>query len=90
MNGGKYIIIETMGMELAIMFDECIEHSNISNGFKNVKSAGFFTVGANQTEKDPRDISVEVFGKSVSLKKEVRKNKDEIIIKRVLRKEDKF
>jgi len=89
MEYGKYIIIDN-GHEVAILFDSLIQHCDIGTkgeGRGKAVSAGFFAVAAKPTEKDPDDISVGVFGESVTLKLKVRKDKDERLIKRVLRKE---
>lgn len=87
MQYGKYIIIEYgIGIELAICFDSCLEHLTIANGLQaEVVSAGMFAVSASPTEEDPEDISVSVFGKSITLAKTVRKGIDERFIKRILR-----
>lgn len=75
--------------EVAILFDAAISHCDIgtckdSRGI--TISAGFFAVSAEPTENDPNDISVGVFGESVTLKLKVRKDKDERLLKKVLRK----
>jgi len=85
---GKYIIKEVRGAEVAIVFDSLISHDCIGTcrGDKGgTVSAGFFSVAAAPTEKDPKDISVSCWGKSVTLKMDSRKEVDEPIIKRVLR-----
>lgn len=90
MEYGKYIIKEVRGIEVAICFDPLISHCDIGTVHESrgkTISAGFFAVAAKATEKDPDDISVGVFGKSETLKLEVRKDKDERLIKRVLRRE---
>lgn len=76
---GKYIIMEVLGHEVGIMFDSLIEHSTMAMNGK-VISAGFFSVGGG----DNKNISVSVFGKSVSLNKKSRE-KDSILLKNVLR-----
>jgi hypothetical protein len=86
MEYGKYIIIDNNGCELPIMFDFILSHRDIASD-KKVISAGFFTVGSNPTKNDSRDIEVNVFGKSVTLLKQVRTGTDERLIKRVLRKD---
>ncbi len=89
MDYGKYIIVETMGHETAIMFDSLISHNDFTDSFliSRVKSAGFFVVKSNPTKDDPDDISVGVWGESVTLKIKSKKE-DEILLKRVLRKEE--
>ncbi|KKM76065.1 hypothetical protein LCGC14_1383800 [marine sediment metagenome] len=88
MEFGKYIIVAMANIELAIMFDSMISHDDLLRSFHkdSIVSAGMFTVGAESSENDDKDISVDVFGESVTLKKKVRKGQDEILIKRVLRK----
>jgi len=87
MNYGKYIIIEHLGHEIAIMFNPLLTHSDIKS--VTVVSAGFFAVGANPTDTDQNDIGVDVFGKSVSLKKESRPQ-DSALLKKVLRVEIEY
>lgn len=88
MDYGKYIIVEQLGHEVAIMFDS-ISHADFISLYPNkefIVSAGFFLVGAKARDDDPQNIGIAVFGKSETLKLEVRKDKDERLIKRVLRK----
>ena len=89
MENGKYIVIDSGSFEDVIMFSNTISHDAFLYSFNkdNIVSAGFFAVGAEPRDGDKEDISVDVFGKSVTLKLEVRKDKDERLIKRVLRKE---
>lgn len=89
MNTGKYIIIETRGIEVAIMFDNLLAHSDFLQSFykDNIISAGFFSVMSEPTDKDDKDISVGCWGKSVTLNIKSRKEIDEPILKRALRKE---
>ncbi len=89
MEYGKYIIKEVRGIEVAILFDLLISHCNIGtrgDSRGETISAGFFVVKSNPTEDDPDDISVGVWGKSVTLKIESREE-DERLLKKVLRKE---
>lgn len=90
MEYGKYIIIESRGCELAILFDSIISHDDFLESFNRsrIVSAGKFAVGAKPRQEDPNDIEVNVFGKSVTLNLSVRKGTDERLIKRVLRKEE--
>ena len=82
MNWGKYIIVKHNGCELPIMFDKIISHADFLDLYPHdfIISAGFFEVSG---EKD-RNISVSCFGKSTTLKKELRQE-DERMIKTVLR-----
>jgi phosphopantetheine adenylyltransferase len=90
MEYGKYIIIETdLGHEVAICFDPLLGHNEIVRTSTKVVAAGFFTVGSNPTKNDSKDISVSTFGKSTTLNKETREA-DAALIKRVLRKENKW
>ena len=89
MEYGKYIIKEVRGIEVAIMFDPLISHCDIgtrgdSRG-ENI-SAGFFSAMAEPTKEDDKDISVGCWGKSVTLDLASRKEKDEVILKRAIRK----
>jgi len=86
MEYGKYFVVEMGYIEHVIMFDHLLTHADVAQGWHNVISAGFFQVGAEPTEEDDKDISVGVFGESVTLKLKVRKEKDEKLIKRILRK----
>ena len=89
MEYGKYIILDMGSYGQAIMFDQTISHDEFLNSFSKdfIVSAGMFAVGAEPREEDPDDISVSVFGESVTLGLKVRKGVDERLIKRVLRKE---
>ncbi len=90
MANGKYIIKEIRGeIPVAILFDHLISHCDIgTKGDSRGKdvSAGFFAVAAKPTEDDDKDISVGVWGKSITLKLESRKE-DAAIIKKVLRRD---
>ncbi len=88
MDSGKYIIVEIAMREMAIMFDEMISHDDLCRSFhrKSIVSAGFFAVGAESRDGDDKDIGVSVYGKSVTLNIGCRKDKDEELIKKVLRK----
>jgi hypothetical protein len=89
---GKYIIKEVRGHEVAIVFSSLINHCDIgTRGESRGKdiSAGFFMVEAKESENDPNDISVGVWGKSESMKLNSRPT-DEALIKRVLRKAVKY
>ena len=88
MQWGKYIIIDHMGLELAIVFDSIIAHADFLQSFHRdrIVSAGMFEVGAEPSKNDSRDISVCVFGNSTSLDLKCRKGEDERLIKKVLRK----
>jgi hypothetical protein len=89
MTYGKYIIKEILGTEVAILFDPLINHCDIitEGNSKKAISAGFFIVLGLPSDHDIGDISVSVFGESITLKLKVRTNVDEKLIKRVLRKE---
>jgi hypothetical protein len=90
MEYGKYIIKVVRGVEVAILFDPLISHDCIGTcrGDKGeTVSAGFFSVMAEPTEEDPGNVSVGCWGKSVTLKMESRKEQDEPLVKRVVRKE---
>ncbi len=89
MDYGKYIIKEVRGIEVAILFDPLISHCDIGtkgDSRGETISAGFFVVKSNPIEDDPDNISVGVWGKSVTLKIDSREE-DEKLLKRVLRKE---
>ena len=92
MDNGKYIIVEYMGHEVAIVFDSLISHSDFMPIWNRDKivSAGMFSTTSDPTENDPYDISVAVWGKSITTNKESRKGTDEKLIKRILRKEEKW
>jgi len=90
MKNGKYIIIDTVITGyVAIMFDSLIAHSDFLKSFNKdrIISAGFFQVKSAPTDKDPDDILVSCWGKSVTLNLES-KTEDEKLLKRVLRKEE--
>jgi hypothetical protein len=88
MEYGKYIIKEVRGIEVAILFHPLINHCDIGtkgDSRGETVSAGFFTVGAEPTEDDSRDISVSCWGKSVTLDMKSRGEKDEELVKKILR-----
>jgi len=87
MEYGKYIIIDGGGFDQVIIFDNTVSHDTFLPIFnkESILSAGFFAVGAKPSENDEHDIDVSVFGESVTLNKNVRKDKDEFLIKNVLR-----
>ena len=89
MDYGKYIIVEVMGHEVAVLFDFLIGHGDLLQSFhrKNVKSAGFFGVAGDLTPENNEDIHISVWGESTTLGIKARINKDEKLIKRVLRNE---
>lgn len=92
MEKGKYIIVEIANTKLAILFDLLISHDDLLRSFhrESIISAGFFIVSANPTKKDPKDISVSVEGRSITLKMGANKEDDPRYIKKVLRKEEKW
>ena len=88
MEYGKYIIIDNGSFEQVIMFCSTISHDFFLHSFNKdiIVAAGMFAVGAYASQDDENDISVSVFGESVTLNKKVREDKDEKLIKNVLRK----
>ena len=91
MANGKYIIIGEQ--EAPILFPSFLNHNDVAEGFggkDNVVSAGYFEVGAEKTEKDPDNIGVSVYGKSTTLDKEPRGEKDSWLIQRLLREQMRY
>jgi hypothetical protein len=90
MDKGKYIIVDMIAYEIAVMFDNTISHIDFVEMFpkERIVAAGFFAVQADSSTADPGGIWVDAFGKSTTLKIESRGDKDEKLIKRVLRKDD--
>lgn len=89
MEYGKYIIKDLGNHEVAILFDAAINHCDIGtckDSRGETISAGMFMIAAKPTEDDPEDIDVSVFGESVTLKMGNREGKDEVLIKKILRK----
>ena len=82
----KYIIVKNgIGRETAVLFHHTIEHCTFARGLfslDSIISAGFCWI------KDNGNVTV--FGKSDSLKKEVRKDKDPQIIKETIRPHEDF
>jgi hypothetical protein len=76
----KYVIVEVMGLETAIVFSDLIEHSDIGQGM-NVVAAGFCNI-FNDGNRD--ELDVDCFGRSASLKIKSRGYDDELIVKRHL------
>jgi len=87
MEFGKYIVLQGICTQ-AILFDCTQNHSDFLEMFSRdyIISAGMFCVGAKASKDDPDDIDVSVFGESVTLNLKPDKEKDEWLIKRILRK----
>lgn len=88
MTHGKYIIKKIGDEEVAILFHSSINHCDIGTCKQSrgeVISAGFFVVLGEPSDDDSGDISVGVYGESITLKLKVRTNVDEALIKRILR-----
>ncbi len=77
MDHGKYIIIDSMGLETPILFPSYMFHTDISRN-SEVVSAGNFQVWGHG-----EDIQVSAFGKSTTLKMNSRE-RDAELIKRLL------
>ncbi len=92
MRYGKYIIIKNGSFEEVVMFSNTIAHSDFLHSFHkdSIVSAGMFVVGAKPSENDEQDISVDVFGESVTLDIGIRKGVDEKLIKKLLREDYTF
>ncbi len=91
MANGKYIIVGEM--ETPILFPTVLNHNDVAEVFggkDDVVSAGFFEVRAEKTEGDPDNISVCVFGKSTTLNKVSRVEKDSRLIQRLLRNQHRY
>ncbi len=93
MKHAKYIIVEIRACELPILFHPIISHADVGKGFK-VISAGFCEVGAEATEKDDENISVGVWGRSITLKDKdgnyvvSRGEEDPLLIQKMLREQE--
>jgi len=90
MDYGKYIMLKDG--YTPILFPCHLTHSDVAKGFggpDSIFSAGFFEVGAKPDKDDLDNISVSVFGKSVSLKLISTPN-DSFFIKKLLRKQNVF
>jgi hypothetical protein len=85
MDYGKYIIVESCGNELAIIFDCCLNHSDFLKMFdkEDIIAAGMFAVYGKPSKDNPCDISVSSFNKSVTLGISSREEDSELI-KRVM------
>ena len=84
----KYIVVEHMGAETPIIFEELIPHDFIAKAFNPalIISAGFVKIyGSNKPKPNAccceNAMTVNVYGKSVSLKKESRPEDEELILK---------
>ena len=85
MEYGKYIIIDNMGIPCPIMFSPLLSHAEIAKESK-VISAGFFEVFLN----NDKEIKINVFGKSTTLKIDRNKNDEEILRKVLVYQEYEF
>ncbi len=72
----KYIIVENMGRETAILFHYLMQHDFLGFSFDRIVSAGFCYI--------TKEGNVRVFGKSDSLNKESREDKDPEIIRETI------
>ncbi len=78
----KYLILDNDNIEVAVLFDELLQHKQIAGGHK-VVAAGFCLV--RQIDDPGADLSdplpvVEVWGKSVGLGIGTRPNDPEVIL----------
>ena len=73
----KYIIVEDMGLEQAVIFSECLFHKTVASGFSKVVSAGFCSINPEIFES--ADVKVNVWGKSIGLNLRFRPEDEEII-----------
>jgi hypothetical protein len=83
-NYNKYIIGIVEGHEVAILFDNLLEHRNVAKGCLSrgtIVSAGFYDVSTT----DEGNISVYTFGKSESLEVESRQEDNDIVLKTLTR-----
>lgn len=83
----KYIIIENEhGLPYPVVFPEMIQHIDMAHklvdDLSQIASAGFCTFHPNDDSNNP--ITVDCFGKSVSLKKDARPDEDALYIRRIL------
>ena len=93
MDNSKYIMVDYRGVNTPILFPNYVNHSDIAKAFggkDKVLSAGFFEVGAKPDKDDLDNINVSVFGKSVTVGKEVDKENDPFFILKLLRKQNYF
>ena len=74
----KYIIIGTEGLEMAILFNECLTHSEIA-GERKIVSAGFCYISQAQNKNGEPEIMVVTIGTSISLNKCSQPGDSEII-----------
>lgn len=85
MDDNKYIIIEVMGHECAVVLDNLIPHSDVGRG-KKIVSAGFFrlTHEKSMLTSAGANTKVQVFGESTSLEAKSRGEEDAVLIHRAL------
>jgi len=67
----KYIIVDTMGLEVPILFSELLNHSDVARGYK-VVAAGFVSISSSVDTNDsgysPKYIiEVDCYGESTTL-----------------------
>ncbi len=74
----KYIIVNVMDCELAVLFDEILQHVQVAQGFE---TQGIKVISAGQCAP----VTGHVWGKSVSLKLNSRPEDSELIKKSVER-----
>lgn len=77
----KYIIIEKLGHEVAILFDPLLEHAEVAQNVP-VISAGFCMITVKKD--DWQTDSVSIFGDSISLGKRPRPEDVKIILRNML------
>ena len=76
---GKYLVVKLAGREQAIMFSGFVEHEVMANGFQEIIAGGFWFVDKYDSESD--DVTIKVFGESVSTNTESREEDAELIEK---------
>jgi len=87
MRDNKYIVLDGVnGVEVAILFPEIMDHSNVANAFANrVVSAGKVSIGVNRHHQ----ISIVCYGRSTTLNKGSRGREDsELVAKTILNDSD--
>lgn len=75
----KYVVVDSMGLEVPIIFPNLLDHDAVCHGRK-VISAGFVYL---DTDGDS-NIVAKCYGKSTNLGKECRPEEDDALITRAL------
>ena len=80
----KYIVVKERGCEVAILFDELLDHADVARGL-DVVSAGFCQVAGTEDRWGGTNQSTYCHGQSITLGLEARVMEDELAVYRAVK-----